>query len=201
MPKLKDRVGVVYGRLTAVENAPRTYQTMWRCKCECGVFVVVSGINLDTGHTKSCGCLDREGASQRLRERDKRGEENPRAKATKKKMGDAYVSSSDIWYRRAAGTYQRAKARGIPIAFNSAMEFAAFIKGIAPPVCPVFGTVFDCATGVGFSDSSPSIDRIDPTLGYAPGNIQVISVLANCMKRNANIAQLKQFAEWINKNV
>ena len=29
----------------------------WLCKCDCGNEVAVSGSNLRTGHTQSCGCL------------------------------------------------------------------------------------------------------------------------------------------------
>lgn len=32
----------------------------WRCQCDCGQQTVVSQSNLQSGHTKSCGCLQRE---------------------------------------------------------------------------------------------------------------------------------------------
>jgi hypothetical protein len=44
-----------------------------------------------------------------------------------------------------------------------------------------------------------SIIDFDPKKGYVRGNIQVISMLANCMKRNATPSQLKQFARWVLK--
>lgn len=44
-----------------------------------------------------------------------------------------------------------------------------------------------------------TIDRIDPTEGYIPGNIQVISDLANRMKQNASIGQLLDFAKGVLK--
>lgn len=37
----------------------------WRCLCSCGNETVVYGSNLRSGHTKSCGCLSKEKASQR----------------------------------------------------------------------------------------------------------------------------------------
>lgn len=46
-------------------------------------------------------------------------------------------------------------------------------------------------------DNSASIDRINPTLGYVKGNIEVISLLANKMKSNANIEQQITFAKKI----
>lgn len=56
--RLIDLTGKKYGRLTVLDRAPnRNKCTMWRCECECGNTVVVSGSHLKNGHTKSCGCL------------------------------------------------------------------------------------------------------------------------------------------------
>jgi hypothetical protein len=65
-----------------------------------------------------------------------------------------------------------------------------------PDVCPVFGVPFEFGKGrVG--PMSPTLDKITPKNGYVPGNIQVISHLANSMKNNATKEQLISFAEWV----
>ena len=54
----KDMLGQKFGRLTVVEfSGTDKWQTaMWKCQCDCGREVVVRGIDLRSGHTKSCGC-------------------------------------------------------------------------------------------------------------------------------------------------
>jgi hypothetical protein len=59
MPKLINRVGETYGRLTVVEHCGKDKynQNLWSCKCICGNVKVVSSSNLGNGRTNSCGCL------------------------------------------------------------------------------------------------------------------------------------------------
>ena len=75
---------------------------------------------------------------------------------------------------------------------------AEYIYDIAPDICPVFKIALGWCkiTGGKAKQNSPSIDRINPKLGYIEGNIQVISNFANTMKQNATPEQLKQFGEW-----
>jgi hypothetical protein len=72
---------------------------------------------------------------------------------------------------------------------------------ILPETCVYLGIRIDYRTankrGDRRHDDSPSIDRIDPTGGYVPGNVQVISDLANRMKQNATVEQLLAFAESV----
>lgn len=54
-----DLTGQVFGKLTVLEKdtTPRKDKhVFWKCKCECGNTVSVSGTYLRTGNTKSCGC-------------------------------------------------------------------------------------------------------------------------------------------------
>ena len=55
-----NRAGKKYGLLTVLERAGSEASNggaTWKCVCDCGNEVVVSGSHLERGHTRSCGCL------------------------------------------------------------------------------------------------------------------------------------------------
>jgi len=54
---LIDETGNTYGRLTVLGRADNEgTRAKWLCECECGNHTSVTGKQLRTGHTKSCGC-------------------------------------------------------------------------------------------------------------------------------------------------
>ena len=60
--KVKDMTGMVFGRLKVIERADNDKKgnAFWKCKCECGAIVIVNGNSMRRGHTKSCGCLQKD---------------------------------------------------------------------------------------------------------------------------------------------
>ena len=68
MSVFKDLTGQKFNRLRVLGLGERNSagQLQWKCKCDCGNIVLVTTTYLKTGHTKSCGCLNREKASNRL---------------------------------------------------------------------------------------------------------------------------------------
>lgn len=62
MSAKKDMRGQPFGRLVALyENGrSKSGKVLWHCKCECGRETDVTGGDLRSGHTKSCGCLNLE---------------------------------------------------------------------------------------------------------------------------------------------
>lgn len=70
-----------------------------------------------------------------------------------------------------------------------------------PTTCPLLEIPLTCTVGEGRLDSTMSIDRIIPELGYVKGNVRIISDLANRMKNSATPAQLKTFAKNILKEL
>lgn len=195
--RLIDLAGQRFGRWTVLKQAPRNAnnQTMWWCRCDCGTSKKVNSQNLRSGKSTSCGCYRDENRPNLCRRRDFKGAKNPRARKSTARTG-VWLPSSDVWYKRASGLYYSAKRTGIPVGFASPAEFGLYLKSIAPAACPVFGVPF-IERGRGFSQWAPSVDKINPALGYVRGNIQVISFMANRMKANATPEQLKQFASWV----
>ena len=69
--KIKDRAGERYGRLTLLCFYAREHgkYTHWVAQCDCGNKTIVQVANLQTGATRSCGCLQRELTGKRRRTR------------------------------------------------------------------------------------------------------------------------------------
>lgn len=62
MSATKNMIGQTLGRLTGLSRVGSTKdgKASWLCRCSCGTEVIVSGKDMRLGHTRSCGCLERE---------------------------------------------------------------------------------------------------------------------------------------------
>lgn len=58
MVALIDITGQRFARLVVLNQAERdsTGKTQWLCKCDCGQIKEITGLNLKSGNSKSCGC-------------------------------------------------------------------------------------------------------------------------------------------------
>ena len=67
----KDLSGMQFGRWTVLSRADDyikpsgKHVAQWRCRCLCGNEGIVTGENLKSGHSQSCGCLAKEAISNR----------------------------------------------------------------------------------------------------------------------------------------
>lgn len=67
-PPLKDFVGKRFGMLTVLEYVgKKDGMHYWHCICDCGKETVVGQTALQSGHKKSCGCLQKEVILDNLR--------------------------------------------------------------------------------------------------------------------------------------
>ena len=82
----------------------------------------------------------------------------------------------------------RAAKAGIP--FNLEREDI-----IIPTHCPILGIELKWNQGKGYHPDSPSVDKINPKLGYVKGNVRVISARANLLKNDATVEELEKVLE------
>jgi hypothetical protein len=87
------------------------------------------------------------------------------------------------------GALGRSKERGL--AFN--IEISDIV---IPSVCPILGVPLTYK-----GRHSPSLDRIDSSLGYVKGNVQVISKQINCLKKNVTIEELEKLLKYMKGEV
>jgi len=99
------------------------------------------------------------------------------------------------YYRREPVTYlwnvakTRAKRNDIPFSISKA-------DIVIPEFCPVLGIKLE--RGVrGFHDTSPSLDRVIPELGYVSGNVQVISFRANRLKSDGTVDEIRRVLAYM----
>jgi hypothetical protein len=71
--RVVDLTGQRFGRLTVLHRASRQPdgRARWACQCVCGRESVVDGKSLRSGNTRSCGCLSRDKASERMASRNR----------------------------------------------------------------------------------------------------------------------------------
>lgn len=91
-------------------------------------------------------------------------------------------------------TKYRTQKRGIP--FDLTIEDV-----VVPDFCPVLGLpLYRNSGGRAQGPNSPTVDRIDPDLGYVKGNVRVISARANAIKSNATPEELLRVAVYFQEH-
>lgn len=83
---------------------------------------------------------------------------------------------------------QRAKKTGV--AFTIRVEDVRI-----PERCPVLG--IPLFFGNRGNPNSPSLDRLEPSGGYTPSNVRVISFRANSLKHNATLEELRAIYRYV----
>ena len=102
MSRMKDIEGKRFGSLTVLElhHHGASGRSYWLCECDCGNGCVVCGTNLVTGHTLSCGCLQRKAIHDRL---TTHGQSKTRLYKIWKKMRRRCNNEDDPAYRDYGG--------------------------------------------------------------------------------------------------
>lgn len=85
-------------------------------------------------------------------------------------------------------------------ALSKGKEFTISLEEIIIPViCPLLGIEINSYSPT--NDQRPSIDRIDSSKGYIPGNVWVVSWKANRLKNSATLKELQTMVVNLEKRM
>lgn len=124
----------------------------------------------------------------------------PEITVTREENREEYMRqyASQHYYKSRSGSFEKKIKKLLELARERAkrkgVEFLITADDLYDPVfCPLLPhLVLDYGKrGKGSAANSPSIDRIDPTKGYVPGNVWIISARANRLKSDATLQELE----------
>ena len=146
MPVFRDLSGCRFGRLEVIQQADRSPcgRTRWRCRCICGNEVIVQAAHLISGHTRSCGCYNKDRVKEYFTTHG----------ATDTRLYRIWSCMKTRCYNPASKTYHYYGGRGVTICDEWLRDFAAFQEW---------------ALSSGYRENL-TIDRIDNNRGYSPDN-------------------------------
>lgn len=174
-----DISGKKYNLLTVIKpfKKDKNGTIIWLCKCDCGKDTYVSKPNLESGNTKSCGCLNHKKI------------ENPRKKdrlyhvwhGMKERCSKKANVINSKWYSE----------KGIDVCDEWKHDFISFKKWM-----------IDNGYDYSKSRKEQSLDRIDSNKGYSPDNCRIITHSENCRNTSRNVmitykGETKTLIEWV----
>lgn len=191
--QFKDLTGERFGALCVIKRVENNKhnQIVWLCKCDCGNKITISGMHLNRGGSKSCGCL--------------RGKNISKAKTihgmTGTKIHKIWIKMQERCLDRNNNRYDRYGGRGIKIC-DRWMNFINFKEDM-------YDSFLEHAKIYGEKDTS--IERIDIDKDYCIDNCKWITLAeqaGNTSKNrwfeavspNGDIFKSKNQTEFARKN-
>lgn len=193
--------GRQFGHLTVLRKGEPypSGPARWWCRCGlCGEEKLIGQGALITKGNVSCGCKRRIRLLEKICSRC--GEP-----LVRKKAPPSMFYCPNCFNRRRREKYHldqrkylwsaaQSRAKQAQIPFNLTIEDI-----VIPDVCPVLGIKLEVGSRQKHN-SSPSLDRLNPELGYVAGNIQVISWRANRIKCDGTLEELEKIVTYMRKN-
>lgn len=159
LKKALELTGMRFGKWTALErsaNKNNSNQFYWLCRCDCGATKYVTGSTLKRGTTRSCGCLNSELSSARMKKHGMSG----------KHLYIVWNCMMSRCYNSKDKAFSHYGGRGIKVC-EEWKDFTVFHEWAKPLY--IEGT---------------QLDREDNDLGYAEENCRFVSPFINaCNKR------------------
>lgn len=172
-------IGKKFGLLEVKSEQDRDKRgrNRWLCVCDCGNQVIVLGNNLNTGHTKSCGCAKRKVVD---------GIDNTTHGMSYTKTYKSWRSLKLRCLNTKAYNYHIYGGRGITVCDRWLNSFENFLLDM------------------GERPNGTQIDRIDSNKGYSPDNCRWVTPKQNARnKRNNRILTFQGISlpvsEWADR--
>ena len=135
--------GKKFGRLTVVRKVD---SLMYLCRCDCGVVKEVRSCALTSGHTQSCGCINKEQATLLGKSKKSHGKRHSR-------VYGIFTDMHTRCYNTKAVSYPRYGGRGIKVCTEWFRNFEQFYADMGDP-----------------PSTNHSLDREDNSKDYAKDN-------------------------------
>lgn len=176
MKSTKDRAGERYERLVLISKSDerdRDGTFLWVCLCDCGNNLTVRVRSLQEGKTKSCGCLHKEKTAARLVKRN-----TTHGHAVRGKVSSTYRHWQYIFDR---------------------LKYDPDYYGVS--VCSRWSKFENFLEDMGECSPGLTLDRIDNSKGYGPGNCRWATNKDQQNNRTNNLVlgykgQYKTLTQW-----
>lgn len=163
-----DMIGARAGRLTVIAEADSKIHgnstvKRWLCKCDCGGSTIATTHDLRRGHTKSCGCYQRERTGDSARAHGMRHT----------KVYHTWLDIKNRCHNHRNKSYKNYGGRGIAVCDEWRNSFIPFYQYVS--ALPHFG------------ENGYSIDRINNDGNYEPGNVRWATIRTQSLNKKTTI--------------
>ena len=159
----KDLTGKKFERLIVLELVEvKKGHSYWLCKCDCGKKKIICGNHLCRGNIKSCGCLRKELASKKAKEKQF---------IPNKRIYGIWKNMKGRCYNQKSISYYNYGKRGIKVCDEWKNDFMSF---------------YNWAMKNGYQEGL-TIDRINVNGNYEPSNCRWVTWKEQCNNRKNNV--------------
>lgn len=154
--------GKKFNYLTVIERVKKenSKQTYWKCKCECGNITITTSPHLKDGHTRSCGCLQKQKMKEIMTTHN----------LSNTRIFKIWCGIKDRTMRTTHKSHKNYGAKGIKMCDEWMNSFEAF---------------YNWAINNGYQEYL-TIDRINNNDDYKPNNCRWITMKAQQNNRTNN---------------